>query len=49
MEQRHGQQQQRQQLQQTPAWAVADFVMAAWKVRNAALTGRGANGSDAMA
>jgi hypothetical protein len=43
------QQQQLQQLQQTSAWAVADFVMEAWKVRNTALNGRGANGGDAMA
>jgi hypothetical protein len=43
------QQQQLQQLQQTSAWAVAGFVMEAWKVRNTALNGRGANGGDAMA
>jgi hypothetical protein len=42
-------QEQRQQLQQTPAWAVASFAMKAWKVGNTALTGRGANGGNAMA
>jgi hypothetical protein len=41
--------QQQQQLQQTSAWAVAGFVVEAWKVRNTALTGRGANGGNAMA
>jgi hypothetical protein len=41
--------QQQQQLQQTFAWAVAGFVVEAWKVRNTALTGRGANGGNAMA
>lgn len=33
----------------TIAGAVADFVMTAWHIRSAALTGRGANGGNAMA
>jgi hypothetical protein len=40
---------QQQQQADELAGAVADYVMAAWKVRNAALNGRGANGGDAMA
>jgi hypothetical protein len=48
-QQQLSQQQQLQELQQTSVWAVAGFVMEAWKVRNTALTGRGANGGNAMA
>jgi hypothetical protein len=43
------QQQQQQQLQQPSAWAVAGFVVEAWKVRNTALTRRGASGGNATA
>jgi hypothetical protein len=46
---RQQQQQQQRQHVVTSAGAVADFVMAAWQIRNAALTGRGANGGNAMA
>jgi hypothetical protein len=48
-EEQQQQREQRLQLQQTPAWAVASFAMEAWKVRNTALTGRGADGGNAMA
>jgi hypothetical protein len=48
-QQQQQEREQRLQLQQTPAWAVASFAIEAWKVRNTALTGRGANGGNAMA
>jgi hypothetical protein len=37
---------QQQQHQTTPMEAVADYVIEAWKLRSAALTGRGTNGGD---
>ena len=35
-----------QQHQTTPMEAIADYVIEAWKLRSAALTGRGTNGGD---
>jgi hypothetical protein len=50
-QQRRWRRQQDQEMQHdvTIAGAVADFVMTAWHIRSAALTGRGANGGNAMA